>query len=214
MKKIDVPFSLLLLIVGASQTSLCVAQNSARGLYVGLASADFDYEGNIDGAGKVFDESALATSLYGGYRLTDHWGVEGAWSTTGAAKRTATGAFYELNAPPAPPRTSTITVAVEVEAISLYGIGYFPLSWGALFVGLGYFESDTDLSLESDDGISVNRIGVSGSNDGLTVIGGAQWDLSSVSIRMYYEQREKDRSESFYDSADTTSLGIGVHWRF
>ena len=87
------------------------------------------------------------------------------------------------------------------------GVGYLPLSWGSLFLGIGYFDSDADAFLEFDDGFTISRIEDSASEDGATYILGVQWDFSAVSLRLEYEDWD-------IDEADASQFGVGLHWRF
>jgi opacity protein-like surface antigen len=179
---------------------------------MGVGLGRFDYERSIDTFGTLFNETASVASLYGGYRFTDHWAIEAALNSTGTAEETRDGIFYELGGPAT---RSTITSSIEFEAIQLRATVSFPFGWGALFIGGGYYSGDLEASsrIVYEDG-TITASKIDASQAGLSVVGGAQWDLDNLSLRVEYQWWDIDPEIWVYDSADAFSIGVAAHWRF
>ena len=180
--------------------SISHAQELDSGPYIGIGLASFNYEESLSGFGS-FDDSTSATKIYGGYQFNETWAVEGSWESSGTVEQTST-----LTIPPFAPITTRL--GADFEALTVRGVGFLPFSWGDLFGGIGYYDGDSAAFAEVDDGMgTVIRVEGEGSDNGLTLLGGVQWDFSSISLRLEYEWWD-------IDGGDATAIGAGFHWRF
>lgn len=115
----------------------------------GTASAEQGYAGaligmsHIDGggcpAGVSCDESDVAVKIYGGYKLTDTFALEAAYTNFGEAKASALG----------------VSAGVKVDAFSMGGAVRIPLAtaWtGVARLGLAFLQGDgTGLNSGTND---------------------------------------------------------------
>lgn len=165
------------------------------GLYLGGTVGQFDFQEEGDGA---FADDDLASSykIYGGYRFTDTWAVEGSYLQTDELTRSAAATF--------PPfATLSGTVPADHNFLGARGVAHVK----AFFAGIGYWKADWDATLCCNP-LPPRSIPVSDTDTGVSIVLGGQWDLERVGIRVELEAYDMDDTESVYN------YGVGVHYRF
>ena len=119
---------------------VCAAElNTGPNSYVGIDIGRSSFNtGNLGGPKTHSDETALAATLYGGYRINDHVGLEGGYARLGTLSETVT--------------VDGTQVQQNARASSFYGAvtGRYPLS--------------DAFTLTGKAGVSFGRVSASGGN--------------------------------------------------
>ncbi|HEX6996535.1 MAG TPA: outer membrane beta-barrel protein [Gammaproteobacteria bacterium] len=193
--------SRLLLLTGlALLASTSQAQENA-GAYFGFSLGSFDYEETEEVTGLVISDSTSAYRLFGGYRFSDNFAVEGSWGATGDIKEGFSGSDPALG-------TVTLDIKGDYEVLSVRALGILPFDKVSLFGGVGYYDADLTARGRYEDAFQIVAIKVEGSDDGATVIGGLQFDLDRLSIRGEYEWFDTD------SNVDASDISIGLLFNF
>jgi opacity protein-like surface antigen len=138
----------------------------------------------------ALDDSAIGFKGYAQYRFGPHFGIEGAFLSSGE--------FDEDTAPGESGGSATISAT----GFSLAAVGYLPLSTDnfQVFGKAGYYNLDQDLEI---DGAGSGR-----SADGMTAGLGAEFAVTEdLAIRL-----EGDVYD--LDSADFWTVGLGLNYQF
>lgn len=169
-------------------------------IYTGVALGVFDHDNPTPSA---FSDSVLSWKLYGGFQLTDHFGLEASRGATGEIDGSASGSPLSIGV-----RRLSTAHTVDFTLTSAKLMGYLPLQWGALWLGYGYFRMDADVDMTSR--IS-GRISLPVTYDGEMAALGAEWRLGRLDrnfdVRLEYEWWN-------FPFADANTLAIGVAYRF
>lgn len=184
------------------------------GFYVGLGLGSFDYEdstivrvipSNIPRFGSVSD-TASSYKLYGGFDLNDNFAIEISYGTSDELKGEGIG--FD---PPPLPGDFRFSIKTEFTATVAKAMGRLPLGRSVLLGSLGYFHMDGDALSETVSGVGPAGGSISFNEDGVVGTVGVEWALSeSVTgyrVRLEYEWWDMD-------SADASTLGVGVSYRF
>lgn len=163
------------------------AQADAPYLYAGGAFGASILEADVES--ETFKGSDYGLKLFGGYRFTENWGFEIAYTDLGEMDDTLNG----------------IDVELDTTGWEFSGVGYLPLQSFDLFGKLGLF------AWESDATASVGGFSASDDEDGtdLTIGFGASIPVTpNLDIRGEYQ---------WYDIEDTdvaAFLSVGADFRF
>lgn len=187
----------LVLCLGFAQLAHAQVEDGA---YVGASVGAFDYDSAVLG----ISDDTFAYQLFGGYRLSDHFAVEGGIGRTGDIKGKLTLPFFGIG-------------EVDFDAELIYDIytaravGFLLFDEFSAFGAAGYFSAAASGPIRSSDFGEV-RGGFSGHQRGATAMFGIQHDFrldwSSLSIRGQYEWYDFD------DDIDASSLSVSVLFRF
>ena len=205
-------------------TTPAMAQQGLLGLYVGVGAGNFQFDEDQRGlaaslasvseslpAGGLrvsgINDSALTWKLFSGWQFTDYIGVEVGYRQARNLETSFSAAVADLSV--------SARIATDVEIGTARVMGFLPVRWVSLFGGVGYFQADATASENID--LTIAGISVAGhavtlggspsSENGPTVILGAQWALPSVIIRADYEWLDME-------AADASMIGIGASLRF
>ena len=201
-----------------------MAQQGLLGLYVGFGAGNFQFDEDQRGlaaslesvsetlsAGGLripgIDDSALTWKIFSGWQFTDNLGVEVGYRQARDLETSYSASVGDL--------TVAASIATDVEIGTARVMGFLPIRWLSLFGGIGYFQADATASEQI--GLTIAGIPAAGhavtlggspsSENGPTVILGAQWALPSVIIRADYEWLGME-------AADASMIGIGASLRF
>ena len=197
----------------------CLAFGSAgalaqdkTGAYVGggLGAFDFQEEGEY---GIVIDDTALSYKVYGGYRFTDVFAVEGTYTKTDDLSESTTQSI-------SPRTTITYTFRAEYDLLEVRGLAHVK----SFFAGIGYWTADLNANEDYREinGGPHGSISFAETESGVSLVLGGQWDLERVGIRVDVEAYEMNipetRTNTGIDIRDNTeavfNVGVGVHYRF
>lgn len=188
-----------LLAVVCAITSVSSYAQESSGAYMGFGVGSFDYAESDAASGISLSDNASAYRLFGGYRFSENFSVEGGWGATGDLKDTVTATLPGFG-------TMSFDTAADFEVLTVRALGRLPFDNVALFGGVGYYDSEVDVS------VSVQGIGEvgsgSGSDSGATIIGGLEFAVSRVNLRAEYEWFDTD------SSVDASMLGLGLFFNF
>jgi hypothetical protein len=176
---------------------------------VGLALAGIEFTGQSSGI-ETIEGSTAGAAVYGGYRFGPHWAVEGTWEFIDEVEQTGEGELVSEG--PFRARCSA-----TMDALSIRALRFFPFAWGSLYAGLGAGSGDFEEVIEIEfpqqhESASFMR---QSSGEGWSVLGGAHWDLSAISLRLELEQLRFDGIDGLLqDESKLVAVGIRAHRRF
>ena len=194
---------LLWLGLAVALTHAATAQEEARapeepdqGPYLGVSLGAFNYEQDNGAFGILVDDTTPTFRIIGGYRLSDHFALEGSWGETSDIEDTT----EFLNA--------TVDISGKYEVLTIKALGILPLGdTVSLYGGLGYYEAELDL----DSSVTINNLvgtyDVEDRTDGAILVGGVELDLERVKIRAEIEKFDDDAAEAW-------DASVGVVFRF
>jgi OOP family OmpA-OmpF porin len=170
----------------------------------GLSGSDIDgalANQGVAGSSSI-DKSGTAFGINGGYRLNRNFGVEAAWQRLGSFDySSAAGA-------------DTINGKFEADALSLAGVGFYPLSSGwSVYGKAGLAMTDAKLSANSGTGATPVS-GTSHTGTGLLVGAGVTYDFNPG----YFAKAGWDHYAHVGDAStgsggiDTYMLGVGMRF--
>jgi OOP family OmpA-OmpF porin len=192
-----------------------VAQDSGVYVLSSLGSGDSSGQGEVkrafEGAGLTRVESSVdsakpASKLQLGYRLSDHFAVEGGYFDLGKASYRVT-TDQRVGA----------DVALKISGWSLSGLGVLPLGKKfSLFGRMGVaFSSAKSNSVITIPGLGSSNQRGSGSKTGLLYGAGLGYDITSaLSLRGEYEVYDKVGGGSFGGVSRAKVWLLGMAWRF
>jgi OOP family OmpA-OmpF porin len=180
-------------ILGLAASST-YAQDEPYG-YLGGFVGSFDYEEDLSSvsAGSNFSDSTTSYRVYGGYRFSDRFSVEGSYGTTDDIEGSVP--IFGFNA--------QVQAAYDFLGVNI--LGYIPFDKLSLFGGIGYWDADISVDL------TVPGLGAASADDsdsGGMLTAGLQWELEALAIRAELDWFDTD------SEVDASMIGIGVHWRF
>lgn len=115
------------------------AAHAQEGIYVGLGVGSFDYEEQIVDPlyGQVSDSAAMK-KIIAGFEFNRNVGIEFGYGETGDL--TATG---QVDHPVFGVVTGNLRTDLKITSLKL--LGQWPLDWGVVLGGIGYFTSDNEV---------------------------------------------------------------------
>ncbi|MCG8435087.1 MAG: outer membrane beta-barrel protein [Gammaproteobacteria bacterium] len=184
---------LLLTILLVFTTSPIFAANGDWYLGVNFGVTDLDAceDQNDQDLTANCDNSDIGYGLFGGYQLTDTWGIEGGYIDLGEAS--IDGSFFE----------EPFSATVEVTGIEFVATGTYPITDDLRFFGKAGF-----ISWEADGTASVAIESDSDDGTDLTLGIGIGYDfLEQFTVRGEYRRFD-------LDDADVDMFSIGVTYSF
>jgi len=180
-------FAVAVLAFAASSITLA----GPPGPYLGVQALHSTLDADIPGQSQTVQDNAFGYKLYGGYRLgvgnfLDNFALEASWQGYGDLEDRVRGGNE---------------VEVDVGGFTGDLLGFIPVSERfQLFGKVGYFDFDSDVSINGIDTGSDN-------DDGLNFGGGFDSQVGRISVR-------GDFTWFDVDDADFWTLGLGVQWNF
>lgn len=165
------------------------------GWRIGAHAAFSDFEGDPT---FPVDDSTVGFKLTGQYKFTSWLGLEGAYFNS---------ADFEEDLDPG---SSTGEVELSLKGFSIAGVGYIPIPSEEIeiFVKLGYYDFDVDLTGSDLIGPGSDVTVSLGHDDGLTAGAGAAISIAEdFAIRADFDWYDIENS-------DMWSVGLGVEYRF
>lgn len=177
------------------------AQYLTGGPYLGVSVGSFSYREDGENLGIRVSDSTSAYRVLGGYQFRGVYALEASWGRSGTFDEELHGFSPSIG-------NVSLEVAGEYEVATLRFVALAPFSNINMFGGIGYFDAKADLSQRLVTPTEVQTWSGEDSDDGLTAIGGIQFDMRRLSIRGEYEWFDTD------DGVDTQSLNVAVIFRF
>ena len=184
--------------------SLALAQAASAqdrdGAYMGFSAGSFSYEEEDDEFGTIIDDTTSAFRIVGGYRFNDNFAVEGGWGRTGDLEES----FTEF----LPPFGNvTLTLTGDYEVLTVRALGFLPFEKVSLVGGGGYYDAEANVSASVVGLGTAVEVSDEGSEDGLTLVGGLEFNLQRIDIRGELEWFDIDDAEAW-------DVSIGVLYHF
>jgi OOP family OmpA-OmpF porin len=194
-------------------------QPSVTGWYIGggvgqsqtkLDNSDFSTGSPAIAESK--DEKGTAWKFFGGYQLTQNWGVEGGYAKFGDAK-------YKYNGGAA----GSAEVTYETNSLFIAGTGRLPLGSNFSLLGrIGGTRNEAKLSLSSASGAvatALNAAGITGSSKktkNAVYLGiGGQYDINrNWGVRLDYDNFGKFGDDTNTGRAKVDMISISGAFRF
>ena len=169
--------------------SACAGTASAQETlpaYMGFSFGGIDYEETDPGSGLVLSDAGATYRLIGGYRFNRYFAFEGAAGETSGLKET-------FNIPGFEP----FTVDAKYDVVTVRALGMLPLRRMSVLGGIGLYNSERKLSADFD-GLD-QFVDTERADSGVTLVGGLQADLKSVTIRAEYQHFDTDSNVEAWD---------------
>jgi hypothetical protein len=171
--------------------------NEDRGPYVGLSLGSFNYDRDFHPFQIHVDDTTPAYRIFGGYRFSEHFALEGAWGETGDIEDSVT--------VPTSQGDLRIDVKGEYEVLTIRALGIMPLGEKvSLYGGLGYYNATVTTHLRA----GVGTYDYEDRENGATFVGGVEFKLKRMNIRAEIEKPEVD------GGARTWDVNVGTLFRF
>lgn len=169
-----------------------------RGAYAGASVGYFSYDEGGESLGAVpFEEGgdslnapisdgAGSYRLVGGYQFNSVYALEAGWGRSGRFGES----FSLVNQTG---DSASLEFAGEYEITTLRFIAFAPLSNFGMFGGAGYYDAklDATVRLQTPGPMFMNSAEIT--DDGLTAVGGFQFELDRFALRGEYEWFDADR---------------------
>ena len=213
---LNTPLRMLCLALVLASTN-ALAQDDQRGFYVGLSfgqskvnfeDSDVPSVGGATASSISKDESDSGFKLYGGYRFTRNFALEGGWADLGSFRATR-----NVTAP----AVGSFTAEIESSGPFIDAVGIIPLQQFALFGKLGAMYATTETTF-STTGAVILAPGVPRSSDDSELefkfgLGASYSFTRNFAIRAEYE-RFFDVGTSDTGEGDIDLISIGIVFRF
>lgn len=172
-----------------------------KGPYLGVSAGYFGYEDTVStqNVSEVLlsDNSAIYRLLLG-YHLNENYAIEAAWGTAGDFKELLFNNFTG----------ALLDVFAEVELTTLRFLAIAPFNGINVIGGVGYYDADVDFDTLLVMGDTRIEETVRGGADGLTILGGIQFDFDRLSLRGEYEWFDSSGAE------DASNISVSLIFRF
>lgn len=175
--------------------SAAAQAQETRGVYAGVSLGYFNYEEDGDNIGAPISESTASSGLLGGYQFNSVYALELGWGRTGTFTEQFRG-FDQVG------EAATLEFSGEYEITTLRFMAFAPFANLAMFGGGGYFDATLDASVRFDSSIDSFSMTEQLTDDGLTVVGGIQYEFNRIALRGAYEWFDTDN--------DVEAQGINV----
>jgi hypothetical protein len=178
------------------------ANAQQHGGYVGFSGGGFRFEDRDDALGISVSDSALSYGLFGGYRFSNSFAVEGSLGRTTDFNDIFDEFFQQL--PFIGGFVTSTHAEYRIETVRALGIAQ--IKRFGFFGGLGYHHSDADASLTL--GGTGTVIDLDASDRGTTAVAGVQLDGNTFSYRFQHEWFDAQ------DRLDLSNTAFGFVIRF
>lgn len=180
--------------------------NAQEGIYVGVGLGNFDFqETRTDPLlGQVTGDVSIA-KIFGGFEINDYFAIEISYGETSDLSQSVIG-----NIPPL--GNVNYNLNQDFAMTSLKAIGQYPMDWGALLGGLGYFSSENDFR-EFGTADCCSPLSNSGtySDEGMSAMIGIEWRFgrfgTRYGFRLEYEWWD-------INLTDSSALGLAFSYGF
>jgi hypothetical protein len=182
------------------------AAHAQEGIYVGVGLGNFDFQESFTDPllGRVGDKVKVS-KIFGGFEINDYLAIEIAYGETSDLSQSVMANFPSLG-------NVNYSLTQDFTMTSLKGIGQYPMDWGALLGGLGYFSSENDFR-ESGTADCCPPLSNSGtiSDNGMAAMLGVEWRFgrfgTRYAFRLEYEWWDMDLS-------DSSAVGVAFSYGF
>ncbi len=178
----------LILCIGLSAP----ANAQQRGGYVGLSAGSYRFKDDDEEIGVSVSDKALSYGVFGGYRFSESFALEGSLGRTTDFENVIDALFF-LDSQDA-----------EYHVQTVRALGIVQLDQFGLFGGLGYHDSD----LNAFARVNGTVIDLDASDSGTTAVVGVQFDGKSLSYRLQYEWFDASKR------LDLSNVAFGLVIRF
>lgn len=181
---------------------LCACSASAQDMsvYFGAAVGAFDHD-NPDGG--AFSDTVSAWKIYGGFQLTNHFGLEIGHGSTSELEGGVSGSPLNVGV-----HYFSFAHRVEFTTTTFKAMGYLPFDWGALWAGYGVYMMDADVDA-SNGAFGRNSFSLDDEDEMAAL--GVEWRLRglgrSIDLRAEYEWLG-------FPFSDASTISLGVAYRF
>lgn len=178
-----------------------VQAQEIQGGYLGLALGSLRYDDSGENLGLPIAENTTSYRVIGGYQFNSVYSVEAGWSVSDTFGERFFA--FDQNGD-----TVSLDIQGEYEIATLRVLAVAPFSNLNIFGGVGYYDASLEASFrfQSPDGIETQS--GEGEDDGVTVVGGVQYEFRRFALRGEYEWFDTD------DGVDLQSFNVGVLFRF
>jgi opacity protein-like surface antigen len=183
-----------------SLAAFAVDAQEIRGGYVGVATGAFKYDDNGDGLGLPVSDTTSGYRVLGGFQFNSVYAIEAGFGVSGTVKESYRGFDPTLG-------TVTLDIEADYDIATLRFLAFAPFSNLNIFGGIGYYDASIEASFRYRSSVEDVDETAEGDDDGLTAVGGVQYELSRWAIRGEYEWFDTD-------NVDAQSLNIMVLFRF
>jgi hypothetical protein len=172
-----------------------------RGPYAGVSVGSFTYKENGENLGAPISDTSGAYRVLGGWQFNSVYALEGGWGKSGEFKERFD--FFD-------PVVGNLSLEVfgEYEIKTLRFLAMAPLSNLNIFGGVGYYDAKLDASFRFQSPVEEQTGSGEASDDGLTVLGGVQYEFRRFALRGEYEWFDTD------GGVDAYSLNVALIFRF
>lgn len=172
-----------------------------RGVYAGLSLGYLSYEESGDNLGVPISEGASAYRIVGGYQFNSVYALEAGWGESGTFTERF-GGFDQSG------EDVSLELSGEYELATLRFIATAPFSSFGMFGGAGYYDATLKASSRFQSSAGINTASGEDTDDGLTVVGGVQYEFDRIALRGEYEWFDTD------DGVETQSINVTAIFRF
>ena len=188
----------LMLILSVGLAAPAIAQERAG--YVGLSGGGFRFEDRDDRLGISVSDSALSYGVFGGYRFSKSFAIEGSIGRTTDFNDIVDEFFRSL-----PFIGALVDIPhVEYHIQTVRALGIAQVDQFGFFGGLGYHHSDADASVAVGGAV----VNLDASDRGTTAVAGVQFDGKIFSYRLQHEWFDAE------DRLDLSNTAFGFVFRF
>lgn len=156
------------------------AASAQVGPYAGFALGGLNYSEPTSST-RSYDDNTPTYRLYGGYRISETWGIEGILSTVSSVDGSI-------------PLNRSFRTKFD-PIVEVRGLAYF----GRFLAGLGLWDANTTHSRTTRN----LQLSQTRSDSGLSLIIGGEWQKDKWGIRLEYELMDSDT----YSHPSTLTLG-------
>jgi opacity protein-like surface antigen len=174
-----------------------------RGGYMGGALGTFDYSEPSEDNFLAVSDNTTQYQLFGGYRVSNHFGVEFALGRTQDLDTTTTILDGQGG-------QATLDISQYFDIYALKAIGFLPFRLTSLYGGVGYYSASlsAEVSVPGFGTVLTGDGHFSGSTAGIGIQRDFRLDLKSLSVRGEYTWYDFD------DGIDASGFTVGVLFRF
>lgn len=174
----------VLVLLGCAATA---EAQEPRGAYAGASVGYFSFDdgGAFLGSSRPVSDGAGGYRIVGGYQFNSVYALEAGWARSGR--------FGESFAFATQSGSGSFEFDGEYEITTLRFIAFAPLSNFGMFGGAGYYDSQLDATVRLQSPSQMFTSSGEVADDGLTAVGGFQFELDRFALRGEYEWFDADR---------------------
>lgn len=166
----------------------CAAGAEAQephGAYAGASLGYFSYEEGGENLGAPISDGAGAYRIVGGYQFNSVYALEAGWGRSGRFSESFSAFDPSVG-------ELSLELSGEYEISTLRFIAFAPLSNFGMFGGAGYYDTTLDASSRFESPVELDVQSGEITDDGLTAVGGFQFELDRFALRGEYEWFDAD----------------------